>query len=56
MVIGIYDDLKVERVEVKDVRVPEQLIQANFLFAHLIFIFVGMFHLFCDFNFLFKVP
>lgn len=34
MVTSFDDDLKVERVEVKDVRVPEQLIQASFLFAH----------------------
>ena len=29
MVTRVDDDFKVERVEVKDVRVPEQLIQAS---------------------------
>ena len=32
--LTIDDDLKVERVEVKDVRVPEQLIQASFRLFH----------------------
>ena len=34
MLTIIENVLKVERVEVKDVRVPEQLIQASFCLSH----------------------